>query len=248
MRVAPFALTATGLDHSELGLGDAARRPAMTDGPLWTGRDIAPGVYRVLLDSGLNVSGRLTIALGTPDRVLQGCSFSEHRPGATECMVDLPAGATWLWMTPDTAMRSSVEGIRLQVMTLAPSDSCSLRADRAVVTDAGEMYAQRGSGYAESSGLWVVGGKLAQFTIKPRRPATLHIRNGPKANRLRFAIGAAHDERRLTPGETLDIPLRFARGRSFIPVTVWSETGFRPADLVPETRDLRYLGIWVEMR
>ena len=114
VRVAPFAWSVSRRDDAAFGVQDAGRRPMAAGGPLWTGRDMPPGRYRVLLDTGLNVTGELTIALGKPDATLQQCAFAEHRPGTTDCIVDLPAGATWLWMTPDSAMRASIEGLRLQ--------------------------------------------------------------------------------------------------------------------------------------
>ena len=77
-RVAPFALSATRLDAMAFGVNDAGRRPIVAGGPIWTGRNIPPGRYRLLLDSGLNATGALTIALGRQDAVLQRCDFTDH--------------------------------------------------------------------------------------------------------------------------------------------------------------------------
>ena len=84
-RLAPFSLSAPRFDDAAFGIRDAGRRPLVAGSPLWTGRDIPPGRYRVWLDSGLNVTGALTIALGKPGRVAPAVHFAEHRPGATDC-------------------------------------------------------------------------------------------------------------------------------------------------------------------
>jgi hypothetical protein len=247
-RVAPFALSATRLDATAFGVRDAGRRPIVADGPIWTGRDIPPGRYRLLLDSSLNATGALSIALGRQDAVLQRCDFADHRPGPTECVVDLPAGATWLSMTPDTALRSSVEGLRLQPIALGTAETCELRASRAVVNGAGVMYSQADGVFAEATGLWVLGGKFARLTVQPRSERTLSVRNGPAANVVRVTSGALQQERHLAPGESITVRLYTQRAGEAVPVTVSSESGFRPADLELGNRDVRRLGVWVELR
>ena len=247
-RLGAFSLSASHSTDAEFGIRDAGRRPLSSGSPPWTGRDLPPGRYRVWLDSGLNVSGALTLALGKPDSSLQQCTFAEHRPGATDCVVDLPAGATWLWMTPDAAMRSSIEGLRLQLVSPGAAETCGLRADRAVVTHAGVVFAEKGSVYAEPSGLWVIGGRTARLTVQPRGQRTLAVRNGPAANVVRISNGAGQEQYQLAPGELKSVRLAASRGRDGVPVTISTEAGFRPADLEAGNRDLRYLGLWIELR
>ncbi len=248
LRIAPFKVSASRIENAGLTARDAGRRPITTSGPLWTGRDIPPGQYRVWLDSGLNVTGALTIALGKPESTFLQCTFAEHRPGATGCVIDLPAGATWLWMTPDASMRSSVEWLRLQPISMGASDTCDLRADRAVVTPPGVMFAEKGSVYAESTGLWVIGGRTARLMLQPRGQRTLSVRNGPMSNAVRITTGSSQEERHLSPGEATSIQLHSPRSGAVIPVTVSSTAGFRPADWEAGNRDLRHLGVWVELR
>jgi hypothetical protein len=247
-RVAPFALSATRLDAAAFGVNDAGRRPRAAGGPIWTGRNIPPGRYRVLLDSGLNTTGALSIALGKPDAVLQRCDFTDHRPGATDCVIDLPAGAAWLSMTPDTGLRTSVEGLRLQPIAPGTAETCGLRADRAVVNGSGVMYSQPDGVFAEAAGLWVMGGKVARLTVQPRGARTLFVRNGPVANVVRVTNGASQQERHLAAGESMAVRLYTRPASQAVPVTISSEAGFRPADLVAGNRDLRLLGVWVELR
>jgi hypothetical protein len=247
-RVAPFALSATRLDATAFGVNDAGRRPIVAGGPIWTGRDIPPGRYRLLLDSSLNTTGTVSIALGRPDAVIQRCDFTDHRPGATDCVVALPAGATWLSMTPDTALRSSVEGLRLQPIALGTAETCGLRAGRAVVNAAGVMYSQPDGVFAEATGLWVLGGKVARLTVQPRGEGILSVRNGPAANVVRVTNGTSQQERNLAPGEYITVRLYTQRAGEAVPVTVSSEAGFRPADLELGNRDVRWLGVWVELK
>jgi hypothetical protein len=247
-RIAPFALSATRLDAMAFGVNDAGRRLIVAGGPIWTGRNIPPGRYRLLLDSGLNATGALTIALGRRDAVLQRCDFTDHPPGATDCDVDLPAGATRLSMTPDIALRSSVEGLRLQPIVLGTAETCGLRAGHAVVNASGVMYSQPDGVFAEATGLWVLGGRVARLTVQPRGARTLFVRNGPSANVVRVISGASQQERHLAPGESITVRLYKSRAGQAVPVTVSSEAGFRPADLEAGNRDVRLLGVWVELR
>ena len=247
-RVAPFALSATRLDAAAFGVNDAGRRPRAAGGPIWTGRNIPPGRYRVLLDSGLNTTGALSIALGRPDALLQRCDFTDHRPGATDCVVDLPAGATWLSMTPDPGLRTSVEDLRLQPIAPGTGETCGLRADRAVVNGSGVMYSQPDGVFAEAAGLWVIGGKVARLTVQPRGARTLFVRNGPAANVVRVTTGTSQQERHLAAGESMAVRLYTQPASQAVLVTISSEVGFRPADLVAGNRDLRLLGVWVELR
>ena len=125
---------------------------------------------------------------------------------------------------------------------------CALRADRAVVTPAGVMFAEKGSVYAEPAGLWVIGGRMARLTIRPREQGNLVLRNGPTANLVRVATRASYEEHRLAPGELITIRLYTPPAGAVLPVTIASAAGFRPADLEAGNRDLRLLGVWVELR
>ncbi len=248
LQLAPWRLGVTPLMGAALAIGDGARRPARPDGPLWSGRDVPPGRYRVVLDSGLRATGAISIALGRPDAMLQRCTFTEQSPGPTDCAIGLPAGATWLWLTPDPALRLSVDGIRLQPIALGTADTCGLRADRAVITPAGAIFAQREDIFAEPGGLWIVGAGEGRLAVQTRGPARLHIRNGPAANVVRLSSGDWRKESRMAAQEAFDVQLPAARRGHPILVAVRSEAGFRPADLEPGNRDLRWLGVWVELR
>jgi hypothetical protein len=248
LQLAPLRLGVIPLLGSALAIGDGARRPARPDGPLWTGRDVPPGRYRVMLDSGPRATGALSIALGRVDAVLQRCTFTEHAPGVTDCAIDLPAGATWLWLIPDPSLRSSVDGIRLQPIKLGTAATCGLRADRAVITAAGAIFAQGEDIFAEPGGLWIVGAGEGRLAVQTRGPARLHVRNGPAANVVLLSSGDWREERRMAPQEAVDVQLPAPRRDEPMLVAVRSEAGFRPADLEPGNRDLRWLGVWIELR
>jgi hypothetical protein len=151
-------------------------------------------------------------------------------------------------MTPDIALRSSVEGLRLQPIVLGTAETCGLRAGHAVINVSGVMYSQPDGVFAEATGLWVLGGKAARLTVQPRGGRTLFVRNGPLANVVRVTSGASQQERHLAPGESITVRLYKSRAGQAVPVTVSSEAGFRPADLEAGNRDVRLLGVWVELR
>jgi hypothetical protein len=145
-------------------------------------------------------------------------------------------------------MRSSTERLQLQPISLGPAATCELRADRAVVTPAGVVFAEKANVYAESVGLWVIGGRTARLTIQPRGQRALVVRNGPMANVVRITNGPSQDEGRLAPGELITIRLYTRAGENTVPVRISCETGFRPADWEGGNRDLRFLGVWVALK
>jgi hypothetical protein len=110
------------------------------------------------------------------------------------------------------------------------------------------VFAERGGVYAEPSGLWVIGGKTAILTVQPRGQRALAVRNGPAANVVRISYGGGQEQYRLAPGELKSVRLAPSRERDGVPVTISSKAGFRPGDLEAGNLDVRYLGLWVELR
>jgi len=93
--------------------------------------------------------------------------------------------------------------------------------------------------------------------VSPRRPGAgdagtttldLFVRNAPVENRLTAESGRWRVELTLEPGEeqTLSIPL--APGQSAAEIRFETTAGFRPSEAEPGSQDVRFLGVWVEVR
>jgi hypothetical protein len=81
----------------------------------------------------------------------------------------------------------------------------------------------------------------------PRATGMLHVRNGGAENTLLISTRGWREELRLAPGEErrVHIPLDHARGSTLFRLT--TSAGFRPAEVNPNSRDSRYLGVWVKL-
>jgi hypothetical protein len=230
-------------------IGDASRRPPPDASSRWMAVDVPPGRYRLVVTSGLNVSGTVTIALGRPDRTLMSCTLVEQAPGPTACVMALPAGASALWITGDSALTRTAE--LLAVASIEPGDpeSCGRRAQRAMTGASGTLFVLSGRAWAEGTGLWTAAGGEVAMVADPSAPAvSLRIRQGGAAGMVSLQSGTWNDSRRLGAGEVwdVDVPRRSATGA--VAFTVATTAGFRPSDLDPSSNDSRALGAWVEPR
>ncbi len=237
------------IDNSTVGLivPDSARRAPTAQSPLWSGRDVPPGRYTVMLRTGLNATGTLSVALGRPDSVITTCEFADAPPGRSNCVVDLPAGAASLWLTPDAALRRTVSAVELALEPVVSPDGCDRRAGRAVVSPAGTLFVTGGDVYAEPTGAWVMARATGEFVARTSvDPMRLLLRNGRVPNSIALSSGDWHDVVSLAGGESRDVLV--PRRIDATAVTVFPATGFRPADTDPASRDVRMLGVWVELR
>ena len=118
--------------------------------------------------------------------------------------------------------------------------------ERGEITDDDRRHAAALSGLPEATVYGI--SSFYDDLVQPRGQRTLAVRNGPAANVVRVSYGAGQEQHRLAPGELKSIRLAPSRGRDGVPVTISSEAGFRPGDLEAGNRDLRFLGLWVELR
>jgi len=229
---------------------DAARRVATAHGPLWGGRDLPPGRYTVKLRTGLNATGTLSVALGRPDSVIRTCEFADEQPGRSHCSVELPAGATSLWLTPDAALRRTVPAVDLLLEPIAWPDGCDRRAGRAVVSPAGMLFVTGGDVYAEATGAWVIAGSTGEFVATtPGEPLRLYLRNGSSPNEVSVSSGAWHDLLAFAPNQSREVAVPSRSDVSLATLlAIRPSAGFRPADADSASRDVRVLGVWVELR
>jgi hypothetical protein len=84
-------------------------------------------------------------------------------------------------------------------------------------------------------------------TDAPQPHVTLLLRNAPAANRVTLAAGAWHEELQLNPGEERRVEMPLDASTGIAVLRIRSESGFRPADADPKSRDTRFLGVFVRV-
>ena len=224
VRVAPFAWSVSRRDDAAFGVQDAGRRPMAAGGPLWTGRDMPPGRYRVLLDSGLNVTGELTIALGKPDCDapavrLRRASTRRHRLRRRSARRrDLAVD--------DARLRDALvdRGAAASTDLAGQADTCALRADRAVVTPAGVDVCGEGKRLCRAGG--TVGASAEGSRGSPFGHASsgnlVGAKRSDRERRSRRNPSVVQEQHRLAPGELITIRLYTPPAGAVLPVTIAS--------------------------
>ena len=228
---------------------DASRRPPRDKVPRWAGVDVPPGRYRLVLASGQNVSGAVSVALGRPDQTLMSCSFTDHVPRPTACEIALPAGASAVWIAGDATLARTAKQLAVTLVEPGAPEACGLRAQRAVVTPAATLFVVAGRAWAEGGGLWTAGGgQVHLVTETAARMVPLRIRQGGVAGPVELRSGAWNDNRQLGVGQVWDVDIPRRATDRVVAFTITSGAGFRPSDQDTASTDTRVLGAWVEPR
>ena len=106
-----------------------------------------------------------------------------------------------------------------------------------------------GNVFPEADGFWVRGGadhraRVESGSAAASRAGTLTLRNGAAANTVTIQSGAWQEVLSLTPGEARTVALPQADALGAWPLTITSDSGFRPSDTAGEDR--RFLGVWID--
>lgn len=146
-----------------------------------------------------------------------------------------------------------VHGLRIEPLSLIPHTrrATDAFARRAVRYGATTVFFLDDSSFAEPDAFWVAAGRGSSVVVQPdARPQTLtlFVRNAPVENRLRIEAGEWRDELSLAPGEErhVRVPLDPARDATLVHFS--TATGFRPSEVDPNSRDNRYLGVWIRIQ
>lgn len=247
VRAAPFRVNDAYGETASATIEDASRRgPRMP--VMWSASDVPPGSYRVVARSGLNLSGELSVAVGRPDAVVQTCDFADALPGTTACDVNLPAGATGLWLIGDQRLQRTAESVALTLISRGVHE-CDWRARRAASRDSRVLFVLDGEAFVEAGGLWTRGGGEVTLVVPASDGrARVHIRQGGAAGEIRVDARGFGEGRLLESGATWDADIPVRPGDEYALVTIRSAATFRPADRDPASTDTRPLGAWIEPR
>jgi hypothetical protein len=103
--------------------------------------------------------------------------------------------------------------------------------------------------FPEPAGFWIAGGRESTVAIRPdqRRSIPIVLRNGAIDNRVTLQAGAWRADFALTVGEEqrIEIPIG-ASGAALL--SIRSANGFRPSDVDANSRDTRFLGVFVQVK
>lgn len=221
----------------------AAREPARNDRGLFAFPSLPAGTYR--LRPGPESRGSLMFGIA-PDQ------FSILTAPVVAQGIDLrlPVGVRALIVRGDDDARQSLRGLILEPASIVPpAGRLTPRvAARAARYDGTVVFFLDDLSFPEPSAFWVRGARTATVVLQPDAggaSAAVSMRNGAVQNRVRLQSGEWRLELPLAPGEErrVDIPLAPSAGAALL--TIESESGFRPSEHDPASRDDRYLGVWV---
>lgn len=239
--------------RARLSIRSDEQRPRSSPTHVLSAHTVPPGHYRVVADASPGAQGQLTVRVGDRSEpflsVPAAAADGSDRTDAPT--LTLPVGVRSLAIEADTAAARSVVSARLQPLPFddgatPTGETARVLASRAARYPSAAAFFIDDNAYAEPTGFWIAGGRRARIVIARDRPQlTLFIRNAPVENVVTIETDGIRQELVLAGGEERELPFN---GRSLSMVRVTSASGFRPSQVEPGNKDLRYLGCWLELR
>jgi hypothetical protein len=216
------------------------------DRPLYQVASVPAGVYR-LRPRGADPAGWLTVGIGRDQFSLRsGPAGALPQPLVLTFPVDVRA----IVVRGDELTRRSLRALTIEPVSILPA---ALRlsdeyARRAVQYGTTTVFFLDERSFPEPEAFWIGGARSASVVLQPEAPqqtVALFLRNAPVDNRVVIASGNWREELSLAPGEEhrVDVPIAPQRGAAL--VTLSATAGFRPSAVDPNSRDDRFLGVWV---
>jgi hypothetical protein len=215
--------------------------------PLITLPTIPAGSYRVR-GRARGPGGWLLLGVGQDQFSLR----SEPLPWpASPIEIRLPVDVRALVIRGDEEARRVVRSVTVEPLSLVPLDQrlTDLPARHAVKYSGAFLYFLDERSFPEPDAFWVGGARQSSFVIQPERAVAgvdILLRNSPVENVVSLESGRWRESLTMAPGEERHITIPIAPGHGGALVTVTSRSGFRPSDVVPDSRDERYLGVWMQ--
>ena len=233
---------------TRLRIARSGRRPASPNEPLLALPDLPAGRYAADASSVAAARGEVHAIVGRSDRPLERWLF-EPGEEPPQRVLDLPVAVTALTVTGDERARAAIPNLALRPVTVVPPAGrlTEARARRAARYGVLEIFSFDDYAYLEEPGLWVRGGTPVSVVVAGERAsgaATLLVRNGPVRNLVRLQAGSWSSAVALGPREERLVEVPLASGLALLEVR--TQTGFRPSQAEPGSKDARYLGVWIE--
>jgi hypothetical protein len=151
----------------------------------------------------------------------------------------------------DEEARRAILRVVVEPVSIVPARArlTDLVARRAVRYEGASVFFLDDRSFAQPDGFWVGGSRQSAFVVQTDRlqpSLELHLRNAPVANRFTLESGQWREELALEPGEERHVKLPLGPGQRAVLVTATSTSGFRPSETSPDSRDDRFLGVWIK--
>ena len=163
----------------------------------------------------------------------------------------LPVDVQTLIVGADEEGRQQIGAVEIQPLRLfGPGERVTDRmASRAVRYGETNVFFLDDCAFPEPAAFWVGGGSETRIVLEPDRGGggqALLFRNAPVVNTVTLRSGSWGATFVLTPEEQrrVVVPVDPSRGAALLEIT--SAAGFRPAVVDPTSRDMRYLGVYVQ--
>jgi hypothetical protein len=150
----------------------------------------------------------------------------------------------------DEDARRAVRRVVVEPVSILPASArlTDLVARRAVKYAGVSVFFLDERSFAEPEGFWIGGSRQSAVVVQADRPqpsVDLVIRNAPVENRLTLVSGQWREELTLAAGEERHVQVPLGAGQRAAFVTATTTSGFRPSASTPDSRDDRFLGVWV---
>jgi len=228
---------------------DRQRRP-VTSPTLFSARDVPAGTYGLHVASDRATTGKLVVRAGSTRLPLLTLPIKAAE-GHDTPVISWPAAVRSLTVEVDGERSVLTSAVELRPLGVFPSrDRIDVGpAHGSAHYDAANVLFLDDVAYPEPTGFWVAGGRTAAVIVWNRTDGSaLFLRNAPVDNDITIDVDGDVQELMLGPGEERLVPFPNAKGRRPLLVRITSRNGFRPSTTDPGNTDLRYLGVWTEVR
>ncbi len=207
------------------------------------------GRYRLGFEGG-GAGGWIMIGIGKDQFALRSEAIAW--PGSP-IEIDFPVDVRALVLRGDEGARRAIRRVVVEPLSLVPAATrlTDAVAHRAVKYASAAVFFLDERSFPESDGFWLGGSRQWTFVVQPDRPSasvTLLVRNAPVDNRVTFESGQWREEVAMAAGEERQIKVPLGPGQTAALVSATVASGFRPSQSVPDSRDDRFLGVWVQPR
>jgi hypothetical protein len=218
------------------------------DRPLYQVASVPAGRYR-LRPRGAGAAGWLMIGIGRDQFSLRSGPVAAP-PEPID--LDFPVDVRAIVVRGDEQARRTIRALTIEPISIVPAAArlADDYARRAVRYGNTTVFFLDERSFPEPDAFWVGGERSASAVVQPdgaRPTVALLLRNAPVENRVVIQSGTWREEMALDPGDErrLQLPIDAQRGAALF--TISAAAGFRPADVDPTSRDVRFLGVWVKV-
>ncbi len=219
------------------------------DRPIFALPAIPAGAYRLTVRQANASGGWLMAGIGRDQFSIVTRPASDF---ASDIPIRFPVDVRAIVVRGDEEARRAGGVLELRpVSILARSEKAwTGRALHAVRYGDATIYFMDDLSFPEPDAFWLHGACDTTVVLQPDTPrpaAALLVRNAPVANEVEIQAGAWTAPLSLNPGDErrIEVPLDTRRGATAITFRV--KSGFRPSEASPQSRDERFLGVWVKL-